>query len=237
METDHYIVLIKDVIENSGLYSNKRVCGVDIIPADFNKGTKNNVYLVKVFLIGGPNSEYWPKTQKIHSEENEIRHFLYDEIKLYIPFDIEVQISSVSGCEGYKKLMKRKYTTDDLKESIRRIIREEIKKESPLLSLLNMLFDGFDNIEYADYFLKLVDGENYEDFSVYPYEMSEELPEVCHEPPNINDPRFDTIFLGFDETEEIKKYIGSEKNWSKEFIDIINNKFGANVKHLKIAWW
>jgi hypothetical protein len=137
----------------------------------------------------------------------------------------------------------------------------EIKTYSSLHRLLNMLFDGFDNIDYDwanymcgmgeccdpyaigftlpesdydDYLFKLVDGEMYDDDSDYPEEFQDELPEPCFQQPDLKDPKFDTIvFYGY-YAEEIEDYMGNESNWSSDLLKIINNQFGCDAKRIVI---
>ena len=150
---------------------------------------------------------------------------------------------------------------DVMTESIRRILREETKTNSSLRRLLNMLFDGFDNIDYDwanyncgmgeccdpyaigftlpmsdydDYIFKLVDSDNYDDDSDYPKEFQDELPEPCYQQPDLKDPKFDTIVFYGLYAEEIQDYVGNESNWSSDLLKIINNQFGCDAKRIVI---
>ena len=123
--------LIKGIIDSSDIFDYKHFCGFDIITPEersdqYNFLNKNKIpYLIKVYFVGGPNSEVWPRTQAIRNKELDLMEELHEYIKSFVPFNIEIMGSHVNSCDGYKKLMKRKYTTDDLQESIRRILREE----------------------------------------------------------------------------------------------------------------
>ena len=137
----------------------------------------------------------------------------------------------------------------------------EGKISSTLHKLLDMLFDGFDDIyydwanyncgmgeccdpyaigfslpnrDYDDYIFKLVDGEMYDDDGDYPKEFQDELPEVCYESPNIKNPDFNTIvFYGY-YAEEIEEYMGHPHNWNLDLLKIINNQFGCDAKRIII---
>ena len=150
----------------------------------------------------------------------------------------------------------------NLQENIRRILREETNIKPVLNDLLNMLFDGFDDIyydwaeyncgmgvccdpyavgfvlpksDYDDYLFKLVDGNNYDDYGDYPKELRDELPEVCYEQPDIKNPNFNTIvFYGY-YAEEIENYMGSEDNWKFELLELINKKFGCEAERIIIV--
>jgi hypothetical protein len=123
--------LIKGIIDSSGVFDYKHFCGVDIIPPEertdqYNFLNKNNVpFLIKVYFIGGPNSKVWPRTQAVRNKEYNLIEELYEYIKSFVPFNIEMMASHVNSCDGYNKLMKRKYSTNDLQESIIRILKEE----------------------------------------------------------------------------------------------------------------
>jgi hypothetical protein len=123
--------LIKGIIDSSDIFDYKHFCGFDIITPEersdqYNFLNKNKIpYLIKVYFVGGPNSEVWPRTQAIRNKELDLMEELHEYIKSFVPFNIEMMGSHVNSCDGYKKLMKRKYTTDDLQESIRKVLREE----------------------------------------------------------------------------------------------------------------
>ena len=146
----------------------------------------------------------------------------------------------------------RKYTRDNINES---------RTNSSLNNLLNMLFDGFDDIyydwanymcgmgeccdpyaigftlpenDYDDYIFKLVDGEMYDDDADYPKEFRDELPEPCYQQPDIKDPKFDTIVFYGAFAEEIEDYMGHERNWRSDLLKIINNQFGCDAKRIII---
>ena len=148
-----------------------------------------------------------------------------------------------------------------LKESIKKILKEETKIHSSLHRLLNLLFDGFDEIDYDwanymcgmgeccdpyaigftlpendydDYIFKLVDGEMYDDDANYPKEFQDELPEPCYQQPDLKDPRFDTIVFYGLYAEDIENYFGSEDNWALDLLKIINNQFGCEAKRIVI---
>ena len=144
----------------------------------------------------------------------------------------------------------------NIQESIKRILREETTIKPVLNDLLNMLFDGFDDIyydwanygcgmgvccdpyaigftlptkDYDDYIFKLVDSKNYNDYGNYPKELSDELPEVCYESPNVRNPNFDTIVFYEIFAEEIENYLGPQNNWKESFLNLINDKFGCKA--------
>ena len=135
----------------------------------------------------------------------------------------------------------------------------ETKTNSSLHRLLNMLFDGFDDIyydwanymcgmgeccdpyaigftlpdsNYDDYIFKLVDGEMYDNNGDYPKEFRDELPEPCYQQPDIKDPRFDTIVFYWGYAEEIEDYMGHESNWKSDLLKIINNQFGCKAERI-----
>ena len=137
----------------------------------------------------------------------------------------------------------------------------ERKTNSSLHKLLNVLFDGFDNIDYDwanymcgmgeccdpyaigftlpdsdydDYIFKLVDGEMYDDDGDYPKEFRYELPKPCFELPDLNNPRFDTIVFYGSYAEEIEDYMGHAHNWNLDLLKIINEQFGCDAKRIVI---
>jgi uncharacterized protein YeeX (DUF496 family) len=136
----------------------------------------------------------------------------------------------------------------------------ETKTNSSLHKLLNVLFDGFDNADYDwanygygiefcdpyaigftlpnkdydDYIFKLVDGDKYDHDGDYPKEFRYELPKPCFQLPDLNNPRFDTIVFYGSYAEEIEDYMGPERNWKSDLLEIINKQFGCEAKTIII---
>jgi hypothetical protein len=147
----------------------------------------------------------------------------------------------------------------NLQEHIRKVLREETNLEPVLHNLLNMLFEGFDDVyydwanygcgmgeccdpyaigfvlpksHYDDYLFKYVDGKYYDDMGDYPRHLREELPEPCYESPDIKDPRFDTIVFYEVFAEEIENYLGPQMNWKESLLNLINDKFRCDAKRI-----
>jgi len=147
----------------------------------------------------------------------------------------------------------------NLQESIRRILREETNTQSILHDLLNMEFNGFDDIyydwaeyncgmgvccdpyaigfvlpsnDYNDYLFKLVDGDKYDNNGDYPKELRDELPEPCYEFPDVKDPRFNVIVFYQDFAEQIENFLSSSDEWGLDLLDLINKKFNCNAKRI-----
>ena len=150
----------------------------------------------------------------------------------------------------------------NLQEQIRKVLREETNFKPALHNLLNLLFEGFDDIyydwanyncgmgvccdpyaigfvlpknDYDDYLFKLVDDSKYDDEGDYPKHLRDELPEVCYEMPDIKDPNFNTIVFYGNYAEDIENYLGNEVNWSIYLMDLINEKFGCNAKRIIVV--
>jgi len=145
----------------------------------------------------------------------------------------------------------------NLQEQIRKVLREETKIKPILNNMLNMLFDGFDDIYYDwaqyncgmgvccdpyavgfvlpkndhdDYLFKLVDGDNYDDNGDYPKELRDDgLPEVCYEMPDVKNLNFNFIIFYEVFAEEIEDYLGPKSNWKFELLELINKKFGCKA--------
>ena len=124
---------------------------------------------------------------------------------------------------------------------------------------INMSFEGFDNCyydwaefncgmgvccdpyavgfvlpdsEYDDYLFKLVDGENYDDNGDYPDELKGDLPEPCHDSPDITESRFDTLWLEEELTDKLIDMFGGFDVWGKSFLNMFNQKYKTNATQI-----
>ena len=140
-----------------------------------------------------------------------------------------------------------------------KIVVTESKMRSTLLKLLNLTFPGFEDIyydwadyncgmgvccdpyaigfvlpqnEYDDYLFKLVEGEYYDPNGDYPKELRDDLPEPCHESPDVRDLRFDTIVFYEVFAEEIEQYLGPKKVWEQELLQLLNRMFYMDAKEI-----
>jgi hypothetical protein len=155
---------------------------------------------------------------------------------------------------------REKFEPRNLQEQIRRILREETNIKPILNNMLNMLFDGFDDIyydwaqyncgmgvccdpyavgfvlpknDYDDYLFKLVDGNNYSVSGKYSKHLRDELPEVCYEMPDVKNPNFNFILFYEEFAEEIEDYLGPKSNWKMELLELINEKFGCKATNIR----
>lgn len=126
------IPLIKTSI-SSIMDSYGRICGVDILTPSENADryyflSKPKIpYRVLVYIVGGVDSKYWPRTQAVRNKEMGIIEKMHDTIKKFFPINVEVKIEYVKSCEdnfGSKK------ENMSLRESAIRTLREEFDKPS-----------------------------------------------------------------------------------------------------------
>ena len=157
-EDRNKLKLITNLINDSDIFDYKHFCGFDIIlPQErtdqYNFLNKNKIpFLIKVYFVGGPNSEVWPRTQAIRNKELDLIENLHDHIKSFVPYNIEIMGSHVNSCEGYEKLMKRKYTTDELQESTKKNNENKDKDLSKKLKLAKgLIYDFFgDEVSFIE---------------------------------------------------------------------------------------
>ena len=139
------------------------------------------------------------------------------------------------------------------------VIISESKLTKILHKYLNMSYEGFDDCyhdwaefncgmgvccdpyavvfvlpqsEYDDYLFKLVNGNYYDDDGDYPSEISDELPEVCENRPDISDSEFETILMSEDMYERITNLFGSINIWRGPLLSIMNKTFNTNARSL-----
>ena len=135
-------------------------------------------------------------------------------------------------------------------------IIDESKLANVISKFLKLSFDGFENIDYNwadfncgwgvccdiyaigfvlpgsdpdEYLFKLVDGDNYDSGGDYPEELMGELPEPCHDVPDITESRFDTIVMNEELFERLVDMFGDIDVWGKSFLNIVNQKYGATA--------
>lgn len=154
---------------------------------------------------------------------------------------------------------KQDEVNESLQGRIKKVLREETSIRSALNDLINMLFDGFDDVhydwgnymcgmgeccdpyaigftlpnrDYDDYIFKLVDGDNYDDDADYPKHFRDELPEVCYEMPDVRNPNFNFIVFYEVFAEEIEEYLGPKRNWKYDLLNLINEKFHSKATEI-----
>ena len=136
------------------------------------------------------------------------------------------------------------------------VIISESKLTKVLHTYLTMSFEGFDNCyhdwaeyncgmgvccdpyaigfvlpdsEYNEYLFKLVDGNNYDDDGDYPSELSDDLPEVCENRPDVSNRKFDTIVIDEDMYERLNDLFNDIDVWKEPLLSIINKTFNTNA--------
>jgi hypothetical protein len=154
---------------------------------------------------------------------------------------------------------KQDEVNESLQGRIKKVLREETSIRPALNDLINMLFDGFDDVhydwgnymcgmgeccdpyaigftlpnrDYDDYIFKLVDGDNYDDDADYPKHFRDELPEVCYEMPDVRNPNFNFIIFYEVFAEEIEEYLGPKRNWKYDLLNLINEKFHSKATEI-----
>ena len=139
------------------------------------------------------------------------------------------------------------------------VIITESKLTKVLHTYLTMSFEGFDDCyhdwaeyncgmgvccdpyaigfnlpdsEYNEYLFKLVDGNNYDDDGDYPSELSDDLPEVCKDRPDLTNSGFESILISEEMYERINDLFNDINIWRKPLLSIINNTFNTNARSL-----
>jgi hypothetical protein len=86
--------------------------------------------------------------------------------------------------------------------------------------------------EYNEYLFKLVDGNNYDDDGDYPSDVSDDLPEVCEDRPDLSNHEFESILISEEMYERINDLFNDINIWRKPLLSIINNTFNTNARSL-----
>ena len=139
------------------------------------------------------------------------------------------------------------------------VIIPQSKLTKVLNTYLVMSFEGFDNCyhdwaefncgmgvccdpyaigfvlpdsEYNEYLFKLVDGNNYDDDGDYPSELSDDLPEVCENRPDVSNSEFESILISEEMYERITDLFGNISIWRSSLLSIINKTFNTNARRV-----
>ena len=156
----------------------------------------------------------------------------------------------------------REYKVVDLYLFYMKVTITESKLTKVIHNYIDISFEGFDNCyydwadfncgmgiccdpyaigfvlpdrEHDDYLFKLVNRQYYDDDGDYPEELMGELPEPCHNSPDIyiggySDEEFDLIVLSEEMYERLESLFGDINIWSKPLLTIINGVFDTNAR-------
>ena len=76
----------------------------------------------------------------------------------------------------------------------------------------------------------MVNRDYYDDDGDYPEELMGELPEPCHNRPDVSDEDFDLIILSDELYERLEGLFGDINIWSKPLLNIINGVYNTNAR-------
>lgn len=82
-----------------------RICGVNILTPSENAdryyflSQKMIPYRVLVYIVGGVDSKYWPRTQEVYEKEMDIIDEMHNTIRAFLPINVEVKIEYVKSCD------------------------------------------------------------------------------------------------------------------------------------------
>ena len=144
--------IIEGIINTLNVVKYERFCGFKIIKPEENSkryyyiNKKIIPFTINIYLIGGPNTKYWPRTQKQFTEELNIVEEVTETIRLYTPFHVSMDIINIESCDEFEK----KYKKDNLQEQI---VTEQSKHYYGFAGLPNHWVDDNDKT-YSDKFFE-----------------------------------------------------------------------------------
>jgi hypothetical protein len=95
--------LIKKLLEDSVVPNHKMICTVDVV-APRNRGpigpySDFTDYQVRVNVIGGINSKYWPMTQYVYKERDKIVNDVWHTVYNFMGLSTDVFLRNVKSCD------------------------------------------------------------------------------------------------------------------------------------------
>jgi hypothetical protein len=95
--------LIKKLLEDSVVPNHKMICTVDVV-APRNRGPIGSYsdftdYQVRVNVIGGINSKYWPMTQYVYKERDNIVNDVWHTVYNFMGLSTDVFLRNVKSCD------------------------------------------------------------------------------------------------------------------------------------------
>lgn len=125
-----------------------RICGVDILTPSENAdryyflSQRMIPYRVLVYIVGGVDSEYWPRTQAVYEKEMDIIDEMHNTIRAFLPINVEVKIEYVKSCKEYKNMTDDKDTLNESKSNLYPIMRRTNLIDDEVKKLLNNVYIG-----------------------------------------------------------------------------------------------
>lgn len=125
-----------------------RICGVDILTPSENAdryyflSQRMIPYRVLVYIVGGVDSKYWPRTQAVYEKEMDIIDEMHNTIRAFLPINVEVKIEYVKSCEEYKNMTDKKDTLNESKSNLYPIMRRTNLIDDEVKKLLNNVYIG-----------------------------------------------------------------------------------------------
>jgi len=123
-----------------------RICGIDVLTPSENADryyflSKPRIpYKVLVYIIGGVDSKYWPRTQAVQNKEWDIVDEMHNTIREFFPINVEVKIIHVKSCEDYED--KNKNTLNESKSNLYPILRRTNLIDDEVEKLLSSVYVG-----------------------------------------------------------------------------------------------
>ena len=112
----------------------------------------------------------------------------------------------------------------------------ESKLTKVIHNYLDLSFEGFNDCHYDWANFNCGMGVCCDPYAIgfvlpdYPEELMGELPEPCHNRPDVSDEDFDLIILSDELYERLEGLFGDINIWSKPLLNIINGVYNTNAR-------
>jgi hypothetical protein len=212
--------LIKKLLEDSVAPNHKMICTFDVV-APWNRGPIGSHsdfadYQVRVNVIGGINSKYWPMTQYVYKERDNIVNDVWHTVYNFMGLSTDVFLRNVKSCD--------EVLTESSNERIEKLLGDYITMSYPTAKKFRLAPPGVNGSITT---FTLPDPQDERDNLIFKFDVFGK-PEY-----NINPEFLNSIKSLFGEKKNIKKLILKWFEEKEVDEDLIDNPINESLEDIQ----